>query len=100
MSNDSLPQSCGAEGAVMQWRRITEPDEMDSGDEAQRSGEDSELEGDGGVRCCSRNGGEDHPRHQQDLVRSLTALLAHCVVVTFHRAVVLDWDYGGGMSPA
>lgn len=36
----------------MQWRRMTEPDALDSGDEAQRSGEDSELEGDGGLRCC------------------------------------------------
>lgn len=36
----------------MQWRRIVEPDVIDSGDEAERSGEDSELEGDGGVRCC------------------------------------------------
>lgn len=36
----------------MQWRRAAEPDMVDSGDEAERSGEDSELEGDGGVRCC------------------------------------------------
>lgn len=36
----------------MQWRRAPEPDAVDSGDEAERSGEDSELEGDGGVRCC------------------------------------------------
>lgn len=36
----------------MQWRRVVEPDVIDSGDEAERSGEDSELEGDGGLRCC------------------------------------------------
>lgn len=42
----------------MQWRRTAEPDVVDSGDEAERSGEDSELEGDGGVRCCRNN------RHQ------------------------------------
>lgn len=38
----------------MQWRRTVEPDVIDSGDEAQRSGEDSELEGDGGLRCCQQ----------------------------------------------
>lgn len=37
---------------MMQWRRVVEPDVIDSGDEAERSGEDSELEGDGGLRCC------------------------------------------------
>lgn len=42
----------------MQWRRAAEADVVDSGDEAERSGEDSELEGDGGVRCCRNN------RHQ------------------------------------
>lgn len=36
----------------MQWRKVTEPDVLDSGDEAQRSGDDSELEADGGLRCC------------------------------------------------
>lgn len=44
--------SAGADGCVMQWRKINEPDIIDSGDEAQRSGEDSELEADGGIRCC------------------------------------------------
>lgn len=38
----------------MQWRRIVEQDTIDSGDEAERSGEDSELEGDGGLRCCQQ----------------------------------------------
>lgn len=46
------PVSAGADGAVLQWRKIVEVDVLDSGDEAQRSGEDSELEGDGGLRCC------------------------------------------------
>lgn len=36
----------------MQWRRIPESDVVDSGDEAHRSGEDSELEDDCGLRCC------------------------------------------------
>lgn len=36
----------------MQWRRIPESDVVDSGDEAHQSGEDSELEDDGGLRCC------------------------------------------------
>lgn len=44
--------SAGEDGCVMQWRRVPEPDLIDSGDEAQRSGEDSELEGDGGLHCC------------------------------------------------
>ncbi len=37
---------------MAQWLRAVEPDVVDSGDEAERSGEDSALEGDGGVRCC------------------------------------------------
>ena len=36
----------------MQWRRISESDVVDSGDDACRSGEDSELEGDCGIHCC------------------------------------------------
>ncbi|CBJ26175.1 conserved unknown protein [Ectocarpus siliculosus] len=52
-AGDTHLLSCGVDGSVMQWRMIAEPDAIDSGDEAQRSGEDSELEGDGGLRCCS-----------------------------------------------
>eukprot|EP00752_Nemacystus_decipiens_P008508 g7598.t1 len=54
-ADDSHLLSCGEGGTVMQWRRTPEPDVADSGDEAERSGEDSELEGDGGMRCCRSN---------------------------------------------
>lgn len=59
--------SCGVDGSVMQWRRIAEPDAIDSGDEAQRSGEDSELEADGGLRCCN-----SRKQPQQQTVRRST----------------------------
>lgn len=77
----------------MQWRRVMEPDRVDSGDEAQRSGEDSELEGDGGVRCCNVNGSENHPHRQQNLVRSLAIVFVPFVIVfvTFSFAVLLAW---------
>ncbi|CAN0220605.1 unnamed protein product, partial [Laminaria digitata] len=53
-AGDTHLLSSGEDGCVMQWSRVVEPDVIDSGDEAQRSGEDSELEGDGGLRCCQQ----------------------------------------------
>ncbi|CAB1119500.1 unnamed protein product [Ectocarpus sp. CCAP 1310/34] len=61
---------CGVDGSVMQWRKIAEPDAIDSGDEAQRSGEDSELEGDGGLRCCN-----SRKQPQQQTVRRLRSAM-------------------------
>lgn len=77
--------SCGVDGSVMQWRRIVEPDAIDSGDEAQRSGEDSELEGDGGLRCCTRR------KHPQQTVRRSTQRAPRSFPVQFLCRVSFLW---------
>ncbi|CAM9158468.1 unnamed protein product, partial [Scytosiphon promiscuus] len=95
-AGDTHLLSCGEEGAVMQWRRIVEPDRVDSGDEAQRSGEDSELEGDGGVRCCNAAGISGHSRLPQDVFS--TAEIRRRVQA--HATNVKLEGRGGGSLPA
>ncbi|CAM9372257.1 unnamed protein product [Ectocarpus sp. 4 AP-2014] len=77
----------------MQWRRIAEPDAIDSGDEAQRSGADSELEGDGGLRCCNRR---KYP--QQQAVRRSTQRTPRSFTVPFFCRVSFLWPTAASLA--